>query len=104
LGRFERGEWTRFDTSSGLVNAHVRCLLGVADGSGAIWVGTYGGGLTRFENGRWTVFDATSGALPNNRVMCLHEMRTADGTISLWAGTYGGGLAKLERGEWTAFD
>ena len=50
---------------------------------GALWVGTWGGGLHRFEDGRLTRRITTADGLPDDRIRALHEAR--DGT--LWIGT-----------------
>ncbi len=68
------------------------------DRSGAIWVGTYGGGVNRFvppgsqffTHYRHVVGDP--GALGDNRVHALHVDRAG----SLWVGTWGG-LYRLRR-------
>jgi serine/threonine protein kinase/ligand-binding sensor domain-containing protein len=105
LSRLKDGEWTTFDSKSGLPDYTVRCLLETTeqDGTRILWAGTLGGGLARLKNGQWTIFDTKSG-LPNNTVRYLLETAEQDGTRSLWVGTNGGGLARLKNSQWTIFD
>lgn len=80
--------WTQAD---GLGDDWVTALA-VADG--AVWAGTYGGGLSRFDPGHadrpWRTLTTTQG-LPGRHVTALAT--APDGT--LWVGTYGGGLATV---------
>jgi signal transduction histidine kinase/CheY-like chemotaxis protein/ligand-binding sensor domain-containing protein len=101
LGRFEGGTWRVFDTSSGLPNSGILCLLETRheDGAAALWAGTFGGGLVRLGGGSWRSFVASPG-LPNGSVMCLAEVSGPSGKRAMWMGTDAGELARLERGEW----
>lgn len=62
------------------------------DRDGAVWAGTWGGGLSRFDGRRWKTYTTHEG-LPGNHVSMLHVAR--DGT--LWIGT-NNGLAQLRDG------
>jgi signal transduction histidine kinase/ligand-binding sensor domain-containing protein/CheY-like chemotaxis protein len=99
------GDWTIYDTSSGLPSNQIRCLLETEDRAGSsLWVGTSGGGVARLKAGRWTVYDVANG-LPDDNICCLLAS-TRDGSQTIWAGTYGGGLARLEdveTGRWTVY-
>ena len=66
---------------------------------GALWVGTFSGGLGGFHDDEWTWFNQATGDLPNNTVRAL--ITTSDG--ALWVGTYGG-LERFHDGEWTRFN
>ncbi len=67
------------------------------DRAGAMWLGTWGGGLHRVQaDGRTQTFTTADG-LPDNRVRALHESR--DG--SLWVGTRQSGVARLRDGRVT---
>ena len=61
------------------------------DREGAVWCGTWGGGLARFADGKWTNFTVKDG-LPANHIFMLRE--DADG--QLWVGTSGGLVAFTE--------
>jgi signal transduction histidine kinase/ligand-binding sensor domain-containing protein len=50
--------------------------------SGALWIGTNGGGLIRYENGRFVCFTTEHG-LPANTIRALSEDRNG----TLWVGT-----------------
>jgi ligand-binding sensor domain-containing protein len=54
----------------------------VVDDSGAVWAGTWGGGLSRFDGRQWTTFTMRDG-LPGNHVFSLEK--GPDGKI--WIGT-----------------
>jgi PAS domain S-box-containing protein len=82
------------------------------DHRGALWVGTYRGGLNRFDRGpptrdtgefvRYRHDPADPGSLSNDLVIKLYEDRSG----TLWIGTEGGGLNRLddpESGRFTAF-
>jgi hypothetical protein len=55
------------------------------DTSGAVWAGTWGGGLSRFDGQRWTHYTTADG-LPGNHVFMLHQ----DAKGELWIGTNAG--------------
>ena len=76
------GTMEKFTTARGLVNNQVSSI--VLDGSGAVWVGTFGG-VSRYANGLWTSFDASSG-LVNPRVEALFISSSGE----VWIGTRGG--------------
>lgn len=67
------------------------------DEDGAVWVGTYVGGLSRLDpvTGRfrhYTVEPTNSQALHNLSVNCLYQDRSG----VLWVGTYSGGLDRYD--------
>lgn len=75
-------ESTVFQTfDSDIPDNTVRALTTTPDG--ALWVGTYGGGLARFQKSQWTVFNKAQSQLPDDRVLALTT--TPDG--ALWVGT-----------------
>jgi signal transduction histidine kinase/ligand-binding sensor domain-containing protein len=105
VSRLRDGQWTTFDTRSGLASNNVNCILeGQAKGASKerpLWFGTWGGGLSRLEDGRWSTFTTRDG-LASNRILCLLES-VAAGEPTLWIGTDGGGLARFAQGKWTTF-
>ncbi len=60
------------------------------DGDGAVWAGTWGGGLSRFDGKTWKHFTVKDG-LPGNHVFMLH----VDAKGQLWIGT-NDGLARKD--------
>jgi ligand-binding sensor domain-containing protein/two-component sensor histidine kinase len=73
----------------------IYCLF--EDREGAIWVGTFGGGLNKFnpQTQKFVSYknnpdDETS--ISDNRVMTINE----DYRGNLWVGTYGGGLQRFD--------
>lgn len=67
------------------------------DRAGALWIGTYGGGLNRFErdSGSWSHYRHDPGnptSLSNDTVRAVCQ----DWQGALWVGTYGGGLNRFE--------
>jgi PAS domain S-box-containing protein len=86
LGRFDGVNFTRFDDSH---PDHLREseVWAVAEGEGgAVWAGTYGGGLTRIQDGGYKTYTKKDGGLPSDFVTSLR--RAPDG--SLWIATLGG--------------
>jgi len=79
-----------------LLSDQVRALT--VDKTGALWIGTIGGGLNCLKDGRLTAFTRANG-LPHSSVRAL--LADADG--SLWIGT-GGGLCLLRDRRLIAFD
>jgi signal transduction histidine kinase len=96
LSRFEGGEFRNYTTADGLSNDYVTSLY--QDGSGALWVGTGGGGLNKFKSGHFTVFSTKSG-LSSEFIRSL----TGDADGTLWIGTNGGGLDRLKNGRFTVY-
>lgn len=70
----------QFSLREGLPQSQVECLL--EDTRGALWAGTYGGGLARFDGKDFTVLN-TSHGLPGNEVNSLCE----DLQKRIWIGT-----------------
>jgi len=99
LNRWDGDRFTVFRSVAGdarsLSYNDVKCLA--EDRDGALWVGTFEGGLNRFDPATGLVtryrHDPADGAsLPANIVRAVREDR--DGRI--WVGTQGGGLARLD--------
>lgn len=67
----------------------------VVDAQGAVWAGTWGGGLSRFDGQKWTQYTVTEG-LPGNHVFMLYN----DPKGQMWVGT-NNGLAKMSDGKFT---
>jgi ligand-binding sensor domain-containing protein len=63
------------------------------DKDGAVWAGTWGGGLSRFDGTNWKIYTKADG-LPSDHVFSLH----IDPRGRLWIGT-SKGLAHLENGK-----
>lgn len=74
---------------SGLAETFTTPVLQTRDG--ALWVGTWGGGLHRFSDGQLARRYTAADGLPDGRIRSLHESR--EGT--LWVGT-GLGAATLQ--------
>ena len=104
LSFFSDGQFTNLTPDDGLVNPYVLAVH--QDQRGALWIGTYGGGLQRLQNDTFTAHYTTTPApgqqgdgLGSNIVVALYE--DAEGT--LWIGTYGGGLSRLRHGTLTTY-
>jgi diguanylate cyclase (GGDEF)-like protein len=79
-------------------------LQPLADGSRALWVGTYGGGMARWQHGAWTRWSSADSAIPSDFVLDFELVPGTDGDTEVWAGTRGG-LAVLRHGrEWSGAD
>jgi ligand-binding sensor domain-containing protein/signal transduction histidine kinase len=72
------------------------------DRSGALWIGTLGGGLNRLDEatGKFTHYrhdPAEANSLSDDRVLAIHEDSASRNV--LWIGTLGGGINKLVAAE-----
>ncbi|MEO7143319.1 MAG: histidine kinase, partial [Bryobacteraceae bacterium] len=70
----------RFTTADGLASDQIRALH--EDDDGAVWIGTFGGGLNVYRNGAFTRFTARDGLLSDN-VSHVED----DGKGALWLST-----------------
>jgi ligand-binding sensor domain-containing protein/signal transduction histidine kinase len=95
LYRFENGTFTRYSQAQGLPHEYVRAIHEDADG--ALWIGTYGGGLTRFRDGRFAPFGVSAG-LPDTAVSRIIE----DDRGGLWM-SGNKGVIRVERSDLNAY-
>ncbi len=97
VARFNGVSFTVFDRKNtpALKSNSVWALC--EDRSGALWLGTLGGGLVRYQNGEFTTLTKADG-LANDFVYVIRE--GPDG--ALWVGT-DGGLSRLRDGRWTTY-
>ncbi|MFN7138804.1 MAG: two-component regulator propeller domain-containing protein [Limisphaerales bacterium] len=68
------------------------------DRSGAVWIGTFGGGLSRWANGQISTFTTETG-LPSNHILSILE----DDEGTLWIGTDLDGLVRYQHGTFKTF-
>ncbi|MEO3751676.1 two-component regulator propeller domain-containing protein [Streptomyces sp. B6B3] len=80
--------WESLTTRDGLPHDWIYDLF--ADSTGAVWVGTWGGGLARRDDGGWRVYTQADG-LASAAVTCVRE----DPYGGIWAAT-SAGLCRLE--------
>jgi ligand-binding sensor domain-containing protein/signal transduction histidine kinase len=93
LARFDGLRFTVFDKANTPAIRHNQIQALLEDDTGALWIGTYGGGLVRLKDGRFEAYTTAEG-LPGDTVRSLSQ--SADG--SLWIGTHGAGLGRLRDG------
>src|SRR6266536_815526 len=93
LARFDGLRFTVFDSANTPAIRHNQIQSLAEDSSGALWVGTYGGGLARLKDGRFEAYTTRDG-LSGDTVRSLWP--SSDGT--LWIGTHGAGLASYRDG------
>jgi ligand-binding sensor domain-containing protein/signal transduction histidine kinase len=93
LARFDGLRFTVFDKANTPAIHHNQVQALLQDHAGALWIGTYGGGLVRLKDGRFQSYTTREG-LAGDTVRAFSESR--DGV--LWVGTHGGGLGRLENG------
>ena len=79
LSHLENGRISNLTTRDGLSSNIVTALY--ADPSGALWIGTNGGGLNLLRNGHITVFPSSSTGLPE----VIHSSSKMAAAISGWA-------------------
>lgn len=87
--------YERFSAAHGLSTNDVRTVL--ADRSGAVWLGTRGGGLNRWDGHRFAAFRKADG-LNSDTIQTLFE----DSRGCLWIGT-DLGLSRLKNGRFANF-
>lgn len=88
---------TAITMREGLVSPFVYSIL--ADRSGAVWIGAWGGGLARWRDGRLTIYlDETHPELASSRITSLYEDRRG----RIWIGAFGG-VSRFEGGRLRRF-
>jgi ligand-binding sensor domain-containing protein/serine phosphatase RsbU (regulator of sigma subunit) len=90
------GSFTVYDSRDGLAHNFVSTLI--EDEDGAIWAGTWGGGITRFTDSSTTTFHKGNG-LQDERIHALYEDR--EGNILI--GTNDNGLVLFKGDAWVAY-
>lgn len=81
--RIDGSNITRITTADGLPSNNVRAVVEAADG--AVWIGTFGGGLARIQDGKLAAYSTRDG-LPDMVVQSLSTDRAG----TLWIGTESG--------------
>lgn len=95
LLRRRGGEFSRYSTEQGLSHDFLTALW--EDGDGALWIGSFGGGVSRFKDGRVTTYTTRQG-LSSDFVWSI--CGGDDG--SLWIGT-NEGLNRFHQGRFTVY-
>ena len=91
LSRFIDGQFERMH-----LNGRVKGLAEAPDG--AIWIATYGGGVSQFRNGTFRTYTEKEG-LSSRKVMSIY----ADGAGAVWVGTAQAGLNRIKDGKITKY-
>jgi ligand-binding sensor domain-containing protein/AraC-like DNA-binding protein len=89
-----RSDGVRFDlfnrkNTKEIKNNTITCFL--AAGDGALWLGTFGGGVAVFKDGGFINYNREHG-LPSDFIWTITEDRAKN----IWIGTTGGGLARFK--------
>ncbi|MBX7222921.1 MAG: protein kinase [Blastocatellia bacterium] len=94
--RYDQGNWTIYDQTTGFFSNRAQRLLEIKDsqGNSQILVGTTKE-LACFTAGKWTHFDHANSPLPGDSVNVLLESQTVDNGRALWIGTRDAGLARV---------
>lgn len=71
----------------------------IQDKKGAVWIGTFGGGVAKFDGFIWKVFNTFNSKLPSDVVYSL----AVDNKNNIWIGTVDG-LAKFNGIEWEVYN
>jgi signal transduction histidine kinase/ligand-binding sensor domain-containing protein/CheY-like chemotaxis protein len=98
--RFDGSEFVTFNrttTGEGLKNNDITALLEDKN-DGALWIATYGGGVTRYFGGKFTSYGTQEG-VPGNFISALAQ----DDNGVLWVGT-NQGLARFSNWHFYAYD
>lgn len=77
-------------------NNSITCLFAAADG--ALWIGTFGGGVTVYKNGVFTNYNKENG-LVNDFIWDI----SGDREGNTWLGTTGGGLVRFKDKRFSAY-
>lgn len=82
----ENDVWKNYNAKeSPLPNSDVTRI--VQDNEGAIWVGTYAGGLAKLtSDGEWDFYNTTNSPLPSDQILSM----MVDKKGNIWVGTYRG--------------
>lgn len=83
--------------NSELPNETIKCIT--LDSAGAMWVGTYMGGLAVLDGEKWTIYNTSNSELPHNYINAI----AIDNNNVKWIGTDGGGLASFDDETWTIY-
>jgi len=86
----------RYSTAEGLSDNRINQI--VTDRSGAIWIGSFLGGLNRYWRGRFESLTSKQG-LDDDQIQSILEDREGN----LWFGTDRGGLYRLKEGKFTNY-
>jgi ligand-binding sensor domain-containing protein len=95
-GAVSRFDGTKWSTVDSVFDGAVDGVL--EDRSGALWFGSYHGGLVRYSGPGWQRFTTVDG-LPNNRVRPMLE----DSNGGLWFVTAAGGVSRYTGDSWRTF-
>ncbi|MFU8845038.1 MAG: ligand-binding sensor domain-containing protein [Bacteroidales bacterium] len=91
-------EWNLINTQNTQIpNQTVKSMA--VDSSGALWIGTYMGGIGVLKGDEWTIYHTSNSDLPHNYVNAI----AIDRNNVKWIGTDGGGLAKFDGTSWEIF-
>lgn len=95
LSRFDGKTFTNFTTKNGLPSNNIHSLWqDSTDGAsnGALWIGTWGGGLSHFLQGKFAHFSTQNGLLNNIVTSIKPDVRPtiSQNTGGIWVGTWGG--------------
>lgn len=74
---------TQYNNTNGLISNGVYSITKGPDG--AMWVGTYGGGMSRFKNGRWTNYNIQHGLCDS----FVYKTLFAENKV-MWVSTWSG--------------
>jgi ligand-binding sensor domain-containing protein len=91
-------EWNLINSdNSQIPNQTVKSMA--VDTGGALWIGTYMGGIGVFKENEWIIYHTSNSDLPHNYVNAI----AIDRNNVKWIGTDGGGLAKFDGTTWEIF-
>ncbi len=97
LVSYRDGQFRAYTTKDGLAYDIVTALAEGPDG--AVWIATYGGGLSRLLDGRFTTWTTRDGLAHNSLLSVLVD---PDGTV--WLGTNGAGVCRRRGGAFDRLD
>ncbi|MCB2221940.1 MAG: outer membrane beta-barrel protein [Bacteroidetes bacterium] len=91
-------EWSVINSdNSDLPNQTIKSI--VVDEEGALWIGTYMGGIGVLKDDNWTIYNTSNSELPHNYINAI----AIDKNNVKWVGTDGGGLARFDGTTWEVY-
>lgn len=100
LALWDRNQWSVFTAATSPLPYDYIEAAAVDDKAGAVWLGTFGGGLVRYDGRQWQVFTRHNSGLPSDSIYSLSV--SPDGIV--WVGTFSAGLAVFDGVTWQVFN
>jgi hypothetical protein len=102
LSRWDGRRWISYSPGNGLAEGYITAALQVpatlTETTGALWAGSWGGGVSVLRGRQWRRYSTQNSTLPGDWISAL-----AWGQGGVWVATYGGGLAHYRDDRWAIY-